>query len=192
MQRQTNIVPCSVPECSKPARLRGLCGMHHQRWLRYGDLNRGSPTLEQRFWAKVDKSGECWLWTASCRPDGYGQIRVGPTFKGAHAIGYILQIGPVPAEMQVLHRCDNPPCVRGDHLFLGTPLDNMTDKIAKGRLRVAHGEQQGGAKLTEADIPVIRQRWRAGESQVSIGRAYGVTFQTIWQVVHGKSWAHIP
>lgn len=83
----------------------------------------------ERFWARVDKSGCCWVWTGSCNNKGYGR------FDGeyAHRFSWRLLSGPIPDGLNVLHRCDNPPCVRPDHLFLGTVSDNARDMWAKGR-----------------------------------------------------------
>jgi len=88
-----------------------------------------------RFWEKVDTSRECWEWTGSKRPLGYGQMGIPGTNRpvGAHRISWELHFGPIPDDMFVCHRCDNPKCVRPDHLFLGTPTDNVRDMVAKGR-----------------------------------------------------------
>jgi hypothetical protein len=95
--------------------------------------------LEERFWAKVDKSGDCWLWTgATGGKDGYGKIQRGRRGMGylwAHRVAFDLEYGAIPLGLQVLHRCDNPLCVRPEHLFLGTRSDNMRDAANKGRLR---------------------------------------------------------
>lgn len=88
----------------------------------------------ETFWSKVDKTGECWVWVAGRFVTGYGAYRN----QGAHRVSWGLMNGPIPAGLFVLHRCDNPPCVRPDHLFLGTHTDNMHDKVAKGR---ASGQQ---------------------------------------------------
>lgn len=94
-------------------------------------------TLEQRFWGKVTKGDGCWLWQASLGSMGYGQI-MDDSWKviGAHRASWELAHGqPVPAGMCVCHHCDNPACVRPDHLFLGTRKDNTQDALKKGRLR---------------------------------------------------------
>lgn len=96
--------------------------------------------IEQRFWTKVDPTGECWLWTASLHPKGYGQVSVRrpdgrPTMRRAHHIAWELTYGPKPPHLFVLHHCDTPRCVRPDHLFLGTQADNIADMVRKGRHR---------------------------------------------------------
>lgn len=89
------------------------------------------------FWNWVDRSdpGGCWPWTRSTNGDGYGLLRVGDRITRTHQHAWRLTHGPIPAGMEVCHRCDNPPCCRPDHLFLGTHEENMADMRLKGRRR---------------------------------------------------------
>lgn len=87
-----------------------------------------------RFWAKVAKGDDCWLWTGAVA--GYPGNDYGAFNKGkAHRFSWELHRGPIPAGLFVLHKCDVTRCVRPDHLFLGTQKDNMQDMVAKGRGR---------------------------------------------------------
>lgn len=107
-------------------------------------MARRSPPLipfGTRFWAKVDRSGECWEWIGKPTTHGYGRLERAPQGQRrgapvyAHRASWELHYGPIPEGLNVLHHCDNPPCVRPTHLFLGTHLDNMADMFAKGRDR---------------------------------------------------------
>jgi hypothetical protein len=89
-----------------------------------------------RLWARVDRSAgffECWPWTGTRSPKGYGFIWLDGTNRRVHRVVYELAIGPIPDDMWVLHHCDNPPCCNPAHLWLGTNADNMRDMLAKGR-----------------------------------------------------------
>src|SRR5215469_8759709 len=88
--------------------------------------------LPDRFWSKVDRTGDCWLWTASKKGE-YGGFRVGNRIRRAHDVVFEVCAGPIPYGLEVCHRCDRPLCVRPSHLFLGTHAQNMADMVRKGR-----------------------------------------------------------
>lgn len=149
--------------------------------------------LAERFWEKVDKSGPCWLWTASKDRNGYGRImrpggRGGPLL--ATRVSWELAYGPISPGMGVLHHCDNPSCVRPDHLFLGDQALNMRDCAGKGR--TTRGEHSRSAKLTEDDVREIRRRYREGGiSQTALAREYGLCQASVHELVSGKTWGHV-
>ena len=166
-----------------------------------------TPEQITRFWSKVDRSGDCWLWTGGKTVVGYGLYYIGDYRRAyAHRFAYEVSKGDIAADMLVCHTCDNPTCVRPDHLWLGTDSDNAWDKVAKGRScrgdehglrkrpdRVARGEGKPlTAKLTETQVRAIRQRYAAGGvTQREIAADYGVSGSLITMIVQRKRWAHI-
>lgn len=127
---------CSVPGCDKRHYAHGVCKLHYNR-QRNGVPVNGMPPIDHAalFWSKVQKGGpdECWIWTGSKTPSGYGQLRIRQRACVAHRFSYELNIGPVPNSLFVCHRCDNPGCVNPGHLFLGNQQDNVADMVRKGR-----------------------------------------------------------
>src|ERR1700757_4535425 len=85
-----------------------------------------------RFNRHIDYSGECWIWTG-CTRIRYGVITIDGKTYGAHRIAYLIATGHDPGGLYVCHHCDNPPCVRPEHLFLSSPSGNIKDSIDKGR-----------------------------------------------------------
>jgi len=139
---------------------------------------RGS--IEDRFWSKVSRGPGCWVWTGSTIR-GYGQLSTtrsaGPTL--AHRFSWQIHNGPIPDAMQVLHRCDNPPCVNPDHLFLGDPKINSDDKIAKGRYRC-------GQKLTDEQVASVRRLRAQGVSCIDLSLRFGVSRSLVTLIASGK------
>ena len=155
-----------------------------------------AANIVPRFWAKVQKTDGCWLWTASTHRStgngkGHGQFSVYRRPVLAHRFSYELHFGPIPEGMCVCHRCDVPRCVNPDHLFLGTIADNNADMLAKGRASGGSlkGSMSPSAKLTEADIAEIRSRPKI--SLVNEARKYGVSTTTIWRIRRGEVWSHV-
>lgn len=145
--------------------------------------------MSERFWAKVDKtSGPCWIWTARINYGGYGQFRTtGRLTEYAHRVSWKLHGGPIPAGMDVLHRCDRPACVNPGHLFLGTDADNVSDRNAKGRQ--ARGERAGRSKLKSAQVAEIKSiRIATGMSMRKLASLFGVSHTTIEQILDGQIW----
>lgn len=85
-----------------------------------------SPSIEDRFWAKVEPNGVCWEWAASRKPNGYGQFgmpgRRSPQL--AHRVAYELLVGPIPEGLCLDHLCRNRGCVNVDHLEPVTQGEN--------------------------------------------------------------------
>lgn len=162
-----------------------------------------------RFWAKVQKGSDCWEWSGARLPRGYGTVRVDRRPWLAHRLSWVIHFGPIRDGMFVCHTCDNPACVRPEHLFEGTALANNRDMVSKNRH--AHGPTHGSAthphrfpggrargtrintaKLSEADVVAIRARFAAGATtQKELAVAFGVSKSAIWYVVRVGSWRHV-
>ena len=176
-----------------------------------------NDTAPRRFWAKVDKSGTCWTWTARCDDDGYGRFRPSPSTgdTGAHRVSFVLSGGVLHPGQLVLHRCDNPPCVRPDHLYAGSAAQNTADMDSRGRrvhgntsvtavrgdewqrshaathVIARPGEANHAARLTADDVRAIRQRAAAGEIQEALGLEFGISQVHVSRIVARKNWRHV-
>lgn len=150
------------------------------------DIFRLVPS-ETRFWAKVEKSEGCWIWTGAKDWDGYGQFNHGR----ATRFCWELHNGPInPPSLLVCHTCDNPPCVNPAHLFLGTVRDNAVDCSKKGRM--PRGSAHCHSKLDEDTVREIRRIIGDGvKSQIALSKELGVSKYAVWAIIHGKSWKHV-
>lgn len=149
-------------------------------------------TPAQRVLRRAQKTTDgCLVWRGYRDPRwGYGRLWVKKRAILAHRIIWEAVNGPIADGMCVLHRCDNPPCVNIDHLFLGTHAENMRDKVRKGRQ--PRGTQRPNAKLTEADVVAIRARRAAGETQSAVAASFGISGPTVCQIVKRRRWGHVP
>ena len=137
-----------------------------------------SSSAADRFWSRVRKGSGCWVWTASFFPDGYGQHKNTdglPT--RAHRAAYTLEHGPLAPGVLVMHDCDNPRCVRPEHLTTGTQRRNMRDRIARGRTRT--GTAPTHRILTDAERRVMRSLRTAGTKLEALARQFRVTLRTV-------------
>lgn len=148
-----------------------------------------SPSDSMRFFKKVNKTDSCWLWTGVLtRKNGYGRFRFKRGFKCVHRISWTLANGAIPIGMRVLHRCDNPPCLRPDHLYIGTQRDNMRDCVAKGRRPDTRGENGPLVKLTWQQVEEIRRARLNGATTVALAAKYNVVQGTIGHITKGRTW----
>lgn len=162
------------------------------------------PPRAERFAARVLKTDTCWLWTGVIhkRRGGYGAFYDdapdgGQKLRRAHRVAYELahrvDLSASP-HVAVRHSCDNPPCVRPDHLMLGTQAENLQDMRDRERDSlppVERGTQRYNAKLTEEIVVRARAEHAAGVSFSALARKYGVTRPCITQAIKGQGWTHV-
>lgn len=163
--------PCSVHGCDRPRRSRGYCGGHYEQ-VRLGIPLRPLRKhvrrvgLAERMNASVDRSGDCWIWTGTKTPEGYGLVGRGGRTERAHRVAYELARGPIPAGLVIDHICHNPSCVRLEHLHAVTPKENAENRA---------GSQRNSASGVRGVIWIDeRQMWRA--SVTHNGRYYFVGY----------------
>jgi hypothetical protein len=145
---------------------------------------------EAKLLARADKTGECWLYTASLNDEGYGLFRKGRE-RLAHKASYLYFVGPIPAGQNICHKCHVRNCINPAHLRLDTQAANVQEAYDLGRAVAPRGEAQHQAKLTEGAVLAIRARRATGERPSVLAREYGVTAATICDITKRRSWKHL-
>jgi len=201
---------CQNPDCRRvffrnPSRIKDPLRVFCKR-----TCIRHAPSLSERFWKNVavcEHGTECpyccWEWLAGRRPEGYGLFNVCINGKWksdrAHRIAWQLwNKRLIPKGLFGCHYCSHPPCCNPFHIRPGTAKDNSQDAVKRGSLIgryhgvQARGEQLPQSKLKDSDIPLIRKMYVDGWKIKPIAEHFGVDKVAIYNVVHGKTWTHIP
>jgi hypothetical protein len=150
-----------------------------------------------RFWAKVQKTEGCWLWTASRsggrRHGTYGQFTYTVDKRqrhiSAHAFSFILHHGPVPEGCEVMHLCDRHICVRPDHLKAGTRKENVRDAVGKGFYHVPHPKSQ---KLSDQQVDEMVRLVQSGILRYVVAQQFGVSKTYVTHLMQGRLRKHRP
>ncbi len=138
---------------------------------------RFSPEKIARFWSRVNRDGpiiypdlgKCWMWTGAINGRGYGSLVIDAKAMTPHKLAATLSMGTVPDGMYVCHRCDNPPCCNPDHLFIGTPLQNISDAYEKDRK----------GKITTLQKELVRSLLLQGMRNKDIASRAGIDYRMV-------------
>jgi hypothetical protein len=178
---------CRFPKCGRKVLARGWCASHY----RHIYINNEAPKpirvilpLMPRLWSRVTKTKTCWNWTGAVNNKGYGVIGVGKRGKIAyvHRLVWAAEKGPIPAALEICHRCDNPRCVRIAHMFLGSHATNMHDMAVKGR---------GNSTVSPTQVRKAIRLRQAGITRKDIVLQTGIKVGTLKDILRGKNWKHI-
>ena len=137
---------CTAPACERKPVAKSYCGSHYNQWKRKGAVSVILQSPQQRFWAKVNKSGDCWLWTAWIQPDGYGLFRLDGKMRRPHRVAWEWANGPIPEGMEIDHTCWTRACVNPAHMRLLSHAEN--------------GQNRAGAQANSAS-GIRGVTWRA-------------------------------
>jgi hypothetical protein len=153
------------------------------------------PSLNMRFWSKVDKRGpvlgpklgRCWMWTGARDKDGYGQIYYKRKQHKAHRVAWFVATGEWPQPC-ALHKCDNTSCVRFFHLTQGTYKENTADMDAKGR----RSKHIPNPKLTENEVREVRGLYAGGTyTHKELANMYSISRSNVSLLIRGLTWKFI-
>jgi len=171
-----------------------MCSAHYQQWCRLRVVRplREAVSTRDRFLRHIDKTDTCWFWTGACDRHGYGRFSLSESSEfyeeagmrqvGAHQFSLAMALGRWP-QPQTLHHCDVRNCVRPDHLYEGSLLDNTRDRHARGP--TTRGEAYEKARLTVQDV----RDMRAGEKTAEVvATKRGVQVQTARHARDRISW----
>lgn len=163
--------------------------------------------VNQLFWERVNITSNCWLWIGHLnkKRGGYGYFKSRGKIWRAHRLSYEIHYGSFDKSLDVCHKCDNPPCVNPNHLFLGTAKDNCQDTVRKGRTkrgsehglnvhpeRRPWGERNGQSKLTvEAVIDIRNSYDKRKKSVEELSKKYNVSIFNIYKVISRKLWPNV-
>lgn len=160
---------------------RQCYGLHHS--AKAAADREPMATVFARWFERTDG---CWEWTGARDKDGYGIFSYAGKPHRAHVVALELDGRPVPVGAYGCHRCDNPSCVRPDHLYPGTPAQNFDDARRRGRL--ALGERRRTSKLTDDGVRLIRS---SDASNTELAKRLGVTAGAVQMARAGKTWRHV-
>jgi hypothetical protein len=151
---------------------------------------------ELEFWANCipEPNTGCWLWLGATKKDGgYPRVWFNGKYQKGHRVAWELANGETLGDRCALHKCDQPSCINPEHIFAGTQADNVADMLSKGRERYVGlpGEQNGRAKLTDAQVAALRADLANGMTQTAAAARYGISQARVSKIWRGEGWLKI-
>jgi hypothetical protein len=193
--RETQITLCICTNCGKEftlptwritqkkQKIKLFCSSDCHNQFRRNKQIIYKQSVDERFWSHVQKSDGCWIWTGCKNKEGYGLFCEHQKQRKAYRVAYELTYGAIPSGKIICHKCNNPPCVRPDHLYAGTHLDNGRDMANAGTF--VH-------KLTPEKVIEIRKLYAEGKQSLSmLSKQFGVNVSAIHAVIQRRHWKHI-
>jgi len=143
---------------------------------------------------EFDWSTECWNWTMYRNEDGYGRLSWNGRLRSAHRLSKYLY-GEITwkqfkdKSLVLMHTCDNPPCINPYHLKIGTQLENIADRVKKGRC--ARGEKKWSSKMKDPDVILLRELWDLRYSAEELSEIFNIAVPTVKQIAYRQKWKHL-
>jgi len=178
---------CKKEGCTKKHYAKGFCSLHYKRFWKSGDTEVNRPcargNVEERFWNHIQKKveNECWEWQGFVDKDGYGKMRTTDTNEAAHRASYRIHNGEIPKGLNVLHKCNNPPCCNPNHLYVGDQSRNMQDRIDAGNF--LYGECHHNSKISNETVVLIKND---SGTHKQLAEKYGCSASQIGNIRRGS------
>lgn len=184
---------CKAPGCKIQPVSMQMCNKHYLRWIKNGTFESIADLspLQRLIKKTTNLNNGCIEYTGTKTKNGKNRQH---GYRGrmwpAARLAWFLTNGEIPSGLLVCHKCDYPPCVNVNHLFLGTPKENTHD--ASKKFRLSHGESHWSHKLTEKNVLEMRELYSTGEwTYAALGRRWGINASTSARVIKGRLWKHL-
>ena len=149
-------------------------------------------STEESFWENVIKTDKCWVYQGKPNHAGYKLVQFRRERIFAHRLSWRFTFGEIPEGKLICHHCDNPPCVRPNHLFLGDSQSNIDDMIKKGRMVINRGNKNHRSTITEDQVREVRSLLTLGKfTHRQIAEQLKISYWIIIKIANGSRWGWV-